>query len=71
MEQNKREQFIIRRIGGTTYKVRVVFNESGGETMEDKILRIVRNDMVTSDGTSIYSPSIREALNHITMEKGK
>ena len=51
MEQNKQEQFIIRRIGGTTYKVRVVFNESGGETMEDKILRIVRNDMVTNDGT--------------------
>ena len=45
MEQNKREQFIIRRIGGTTYKVRVVFNKSGGETMEDKILRIVRNDI--------------------------
>ena len=55
MEQNKREQFIIRRIGGTTYKVRVVFNESGGETMEDKILRIVRNDMVTNDGTSQQS----------------
>lgn len=51
MEQNKREQFIIRRIGGTTYKVRVVFNESGYETMEDKILRIVRNDMVTNGGT--------------------
>ena len=51
MEQNKREQFIIRRIGGTTYKVKVVFNESGYETMEDKILRIVRNNMVTSDGT--------------------
>ena len=51
MEQNKREQFIICSIGGTTYKVRVVFNENGGETMEDKILRIVRNDMVTSDGT--------------------
>ena len=51
MEQNKREQFIIRRIGGTTYKAKVVFNESGYETMEDKILRIVRNNMVTSDGT--------------------
>ena len=50
MEQNKREQFVICRIGGTTYKVRVVFNENGGETMEDKILRIVRNDMVTNDG---------------------
>ena len=51
MEQTQQEQFIIRRIGGTTYKVRVVFNESGGETMEDKNLRIVRNDMVTNDGT--------------------
>ena len=51
MEQNKREQFIIRRIGGTTYKVRVMFNENGGETMEDKILCIVRNDMVTNGGT--------------------
>ena len=39
MEQNKREQFIIRRIGGTTYKVRVVFNESGGETMEDILMQ--------------------------------
>ena len=48
MEQTQQEQFIIRRIGGTTYEVRVVFNESGGETMEDKILRIVRNDMVTN-----------------------
>ena len=51
MEQNKREQFIIRRIGGTTYKVRVVFNESGGETMEDKILRMIRNETVTTGGT--------------------
>ena len=49
IEQNKREQFIIRRIGGTTYKVRVVFNESDGETMEDKILRIVRNDIATME----------------------
>ena len=51
MEQNKREQFIIRRIGGTTYKVRVVFNESGGETMEDKILRMILNETVTTGGT--------------------
>ena len=49
--ENKNFAYTTHRIGGTTYKVRVVFNESGGETMEDKILRIVRNDMVTSDGT--------------------
>ena len=51
MEQNKREQFIIRRIGGTTYKVKVVFNENSGETMEEKILRMIRNEGVTNDGT--------------------
>ena len=51
MEQNKREQFIIRRIGGTTYKAKVVFNESGYETMEDKILRMIRNETVTTGGT--------------------
>ena len=49
--ENKNFAYTTHRIGGTTYKVRVVFNESGGETMEDKILRIVRNDMVTNDGT--------------------
>ena len=60
MEQNKREQFIIRRIGGTTYKVKVVFNDSEGETLEDKILRIIRNETVTSDGTCgiIESPQM-------------
>ena len=51
MEQTQQEQFIIRRIGGTTYKVRVVFNESGGDTMEVKILRILRSDIVTNEGT--------------------
>ena len=49
--ESKNFAYTTHRIGGTTYKVKVVFNESGTETMEDKILRIVRNDMVTSDGT--------------------
>ena len=51
IEQNKREQFIIRRIGGTTYKVRVAFSETAAETMEEKILRMIRNERVTNDGT--------------------
>ena len=42
--------YITRRIGATTFKVKVVFNDTGQETMEDKILRIVRNEaMETSD----------------------
>ena len=28
MDKNKQAQYMIRRIGGTTYKVRVAFSES-------------------------------------------
>ena len=51
MEQTKQEQFIIRRIGGTTYKVRVAFSDTAAETMEEKILRMIRNEGVTNGGT--------------------
>ena len=44
--ENKNFAYTTHRIGGTTYKVKVVFNESGTETMEDKILRIIRNDLL-------------------------
>lgn len=36
--------YMTRRIGGTLYKVKVVFSGESRETMEDKILRIVRNE---------------------------
>ena len=39
---------MIRLIGSTTYKVKVYFKDSG-ETMEDKILRIVRNEAFKND----------------------
>lgn len=50
-ELSQNFQYMTRRIGSTTYKVKVVFNDSEGETLEDKILRIIRNETVTSDGT--------------------
>ena len=37
-----------RRIGKTTYNVKV-FCKDNGETMEDKILRIVRNETFKND----------------------
>ena len=43
--------YITRRIGATTFKVKVVFNDTGQETMEDKILRIVHNEVITNAGT--------------------
>ena len=48
MEKNENKNFAYttHRIGGTTYKVKVVFNEGAAETMEDKILRMIRNETV-------------------------
>ena len=45
-ENNNNFSYMTRRIGATTYKVRVVFNDTGDETMEDKILRIISNKLL-------------------------
>ena len=68
MEQTQQEQFIIRRIGGTTYKVRVAFSETAAETMEEKILRMIRNEGVTNDGTCgiMEAPQMSLSLIHIS-----
>ena len=44
--ENNSASYMTRRIGGTTYKVRVCFSETAQETLEDKILRIVRNEIL-------------------------
>lgn len=48
--ENRNFSYMTRRIGGTTYKVKVVFIDTEHETMEDKILRIVRNEALDNDG---------------------
>ena len=45
---DKNAVFLTRHIGNTTYKVRVYLSETAEETMEDKILRIIRNEVHTS-----------------------
>ena len=42
--------FMSKRIGTTTYKVKIYLNENGKETMEDKILRIITNHPLANDG---------------------
>jgi hypothetical protein len=37
-----------RRIGSTTYKVRVHFDETGQDTLHDKILHLIQNEAVTN-----------------------
>ena len=39
---------LIRRIGSTTYKVRAFFKEGGTDTMEDKILQMIRREGLAS-----------------------
>ena len=52
MTKNKETQncqYMTRRIGSTTYKVKVIFSDNGGETMEEKILRMIRNEGLQND----------------------
>ena len=41
--------YINRRIGSTNYKVKVYFSDTERESMEEKILRMVKNDAMNSD----------------------
>lgn len=49
-KENQNCQYMTRRIGSTTYKVKVVFSDNGGETMEEKILRMIRNEGLQKAG---------------------
>ena len=44
MEATQEYRYLTRRIGSTTYKVKVAFSGCGAEPMEDKILRMIRNE---------------------------
>ncbi len=40
--------YLTRRIGSTTYRVRVHFSAAAKETMQDKIVRLIRNEALDS-----------------------
>lgn len=62
-ETNQNYQYITRRIGSTVYKVKVVFG-CEGETMEDKILRLIRNhDCANGSGCDIMDMSQMSRLS--------
>jgi len=47
------EQFVLRRrIGSTLYKSRIHFNPNATETLDDKIRRLLRNDLQTAPGNA-------------------
>ena len=73
--ENSNFSYMTRRIGGTTYKVKVVFSDTEKETMEDKILRMIRNETVTTGGTCgiidspQMTPSAAEAQGYERVNK--
>ena len=42
-----------KRIGSTMYNVGVYFNQNATETMDDKILRLIKNDLNCPQGNGI------------------
>ncbi len=36
---------LVRRIGSTTYRARIFFNPDAKETLDDKVLRLLKNDL--------------------------
>jgi len=49
MQNQAQSAYVNRMIGGIVYKVRIHFNENHHEKMEDKILRMIRNDLELSE----------------------
>ena len=39
---------ITQRLGNTTYEVYVHFSETSKETMTDKVLRLIRNEVISN-----------------------
>ena len=45
------ESFVLRRrIGSTTYRVGIYFNPSAKESLNDKVCRLLKNDLQTTPG---------------------
>ena len=42
--KNDESNYVVKRIGSTLYKIKICFSETAKEKMEEKILRLIRND---------------------------
>ena len=45
MQVEPEERILLKRIGSTTYRVGVQFSRTSGETLEEKVLRLMKNDL--------------------------
>ena len=56
-KNNAPEQFVLRRrIGSTNYRVRICFNPNSRERLEEKVRRLLKNDLqATAENGSMKS----------------
>ena len=63
MENNRCTTFTLnRRIGSTNYRVNVHFSEAEAETLEDKIFRMIQNEVLETGldfGTAVQVIGLR------------
>jgi len=51
------EPFVLhRQIGSTTFKVGIHFNEEASETLNDKVLRMLKNDLQYPSNNATMKP---------------
>ena len=51
--KNDESNYVVKRIGSTLYKVRICFSDTAKETMEEKLLRLVKNDALYAKTTGL------------------
>lgn len=42
--KNDESNYVVKQIGSTLYKIKIYFSETAKESMEEKLLRIIKND---------------------------
>lgn len=56
-----------KRIGSTVYEVAVFMNQNAGQTIEEKLLRIVKNDLIPAHQTGrIKLPQTGRLLERVS-----
>ena len=61
--QEQRPIVTRKRIGSTIYEVRCYFNPEAKERLEEKILRIIKNDLTFGQNRAILNVSQTELLH--------
>jgi len=47
---------LLRQIGSTTYRIGIHFNPNAKETLDDKIHRLLKNELQSSPGNATIKP---------------